>query len=77
MVETARQLAQLSSQKTIVLLGAMIPYRVADSDAMFNLGAALTAVQCLPHGVYITMNGRVFPWDGVVKDKSVASFVSA
>jgi len=77
MVATAQRLAKLKSSKTIVLLGAMIPYRIAQSDALFNLGAAMAAVQCLPAGVYITMSGRVFEWDQVVKDRVSVSFVDA
>lgn len=77
MVETAQRLAQLASSQTIVLLGAMIPYRIDHSDALFNLGAAMAAVQCLSAGVYIAMSGRVFPWDEVVKDRGAAVFVEA
>lgn len=46
--------------KTIVLMGAMYPAEFRDSDAVFNLGAAIMAAQTLPEGVYIAMNGRVF-----------------
>ena len=77
MVDTAQRLAQLASKQTIVLLGAMIPYRVDHSDALFNLGAAMAAVQCLPAGVYLAMNGRVFPWNDVQKDRVAAVFVDA
>lgn len=68
MVETARVLAAAVSDKTIVLTGAMIPIAFGSSDGLFNLGGALTAVQVLPNGVYITMNGRVFQWDAVRKN---------
>ena len=74
-VETARYLQVLSSKKTIVLTGAMIPYTINQSDALFNLGCAVTAVQLLPLGVYITMNGKVFDWDKVSKDKRLGEFV--
>lgn len=47
-------------QKTIVLTGAMQPARFHDSDAFFNLGTAVAAVQTLPHGVYLAMNGMIF-----------------
>ena len=60
MVETARALAGLAG-KTIVLTGALNPARFQGSDAVFNIGCAVAAVQTLPDGVYITMNGRV--WD--------------
>lgn len=56
------------SNKTIVLVGAMVPYRVAESDALFNLGAALLAVQTLKKGCYVVMNGQVFTHDNVEKN---------
>ena len=59
MVETARVLLDVPG-KTIVLTGAMQPARFRDSDAVFNIGAAIGAVASLPHGVYLAMNGRVF-----------------
>lgn len=76
MVETARVLAAAVSDKTIVLTGAMIPIAFGSSDGLFNLGGALTAVQVLPDGVYITMNGRVFPWDAVRKNLDRGVFES-
>ena len=60
MVETAAELKGLGD-KTIVLTGALNPARFRDSDAIFNIGSAVGAVQCLPPGVYIVMNGKV--WD--------------
>jgi len=60
MVETAAVLSDLEN-KTIVLTGALNPARFRDSDAIFNIGCAVGAVQCLPPGVYIAMNGKV--WD--------------
>jgi len=74
MVETARVLAGAVTEKTIVLTGAMIPIAFGSSDGLFNLGGALTAVQTLPPGVYITMNGRVFHWDNVRKNGSTGVF---
>ncbi|EIJ41096.1 L-asparaginase/GlutRNAGln amidotransferase subunit D [Beggiatoa alba B18LD] len=74
MVETARCLANCQLSKTIVLLGSMIPYRFKHSDSLFNLGCAIAAVQCLPTGVFITMNGQVFPWDKVVKNRQQGIF---
>jgi L-asparaginase len=65
MVETAGVLGKAALAKTIVLTGAMVPYIFSNSDAVFNLGAAVMAVQVLDPGVYIAMNGRVFPWDRV------------
>jgi L-asparaginase len=77
MVESAQVIAaQLIATKTIVLLGAMIPYQFKGSDALFNLGCAMTAVQILPAGVYITMNGRVFDYREVQKNRTLGEFVS-
>lgn len=74
MVETAGVLGAAGLEKTIVLTGAMVPYVFNNSDAVFNLGCAVTAVQILPRGVYIAMNGRVFPWDDVRKNKELGIF---
>lgn len=74
MVETATYLAKREIPKTIVLTGAMIPYKFGSSDGFFNLGNALAFVQCLPHGVYIVMNGRYFNWDNVRKNKKTGIF---
>ena len=59
MVETAGVLADLDD-RTIVLTGALNPARFRDSDAIFNIGCAVGAVQSLPPGVYIAMNGKVW-----------------
>lgn len=75
MVETAKALAAESIDKTIVLTGAMIPYAFGtSSDGFFNLGNALAFVQTLPHGVYVVMNGRCFPWDNVRKNLNTGFF---
>ncbi len=76
MVETARALAgtEQVKDKTIVLTGAMIPIAFGSSDGLFNLGGAITAVQVLPPGVYVTMNGRVFDWNAVHKNRSTGVF---
>jgi len=74
MVQTAQLLKQQVRDKTIVLTGAMIPYVFDRSDSLFNLGSAFTAVQCLPAGVYIAMNGRVFNADNVVKNREEGCF---
>jgi len=73
MVETAEVLSQIKD-KTIVLTGAMVPYKFGSSDGLFNLGAALAFVQTLPHGVYIAMNGKYYPFDNVRKNKAVGLF---
>jgi len=69
MTETAAFLAKKIKDKTIVLTGAMIPYKFGSSDGFFNLGNALAYAQILPPGVYIAMNGRAFAWDKVRKNK--------
>jgi L-asparaginase len=67
MVETAKALITIS-QKTIVLTGALEPALFKTSDAVFNIGCALGAVQSLTPGVYIAMNGKIFPADKVRKN---------
>lgn len=74
MVKTAILLGQNIKHKTIVLTGAMVPYKFGSSDGMFNLGAALAFVQTLPHGVYIAMNGKYFHWNNVRKDRKTGIF---
>ncbi len=74
MEETARVLGEANVQKTIILTGAMIPFKFGSSDGLFNLGSALACAQCLPHGVYIAMNGRYFPWNNVRKNKINGEF---
>ena len=74
MVDTAKYLASTQQEKVIVLVGAMIPYKINNSDALFNLGCAVTAVQLLTEGIYIVMNGRVFDWDKVNKNKQAGVF---
>jgi L-asparaginase len=74
MVETAAHLGRQIRDKTVVLTGAMVPYRFGSSDGMFNLGSALALVQTLPPGVYIAMNGRVYPWDRVRKNRTQGVF---
>jgi len=75
MVLTAAHLARANLGKTIVFVGAMVPYTFSDSDGLFNLGFAFAALQLLGPGVYICMNGRIFPWDKVSKDRSGGRFV--
>ena len=69
MAETAAVLGRGLAGKTVVLTGAMRPYRFGSSDGLFNLGSALSFAQCLPPGVYVAMNGLCFPWDDVRKDR--------
>jgi len=74
LVKTAEYLAKHNLKKTIVLTGAMVPYAFGASDALFNLGSALAFVQALSGGVYIAMNGKVYTWDSVRKNKKTGFF---
>jgi len=76
MVQTARKL-QSVPDKVIVLTGSMEPSRFRSSDAEFNTGCAITAVQLLPPGVYIAMNGRIFDPDKVRKNVDLNRFEDA
>ncbi len=71
---TAKLLGESKLDKTIVLTGAMIPYKFGSSDGLFNLGTALAFAQSLPTGVYVAMNGRYFKWNNVRKNKSNGTF---
>ncbi len=73
MVETAEVLADIAD-KTIVLFGAMVPWTISHSDSLFNLGCAITAVQTLDSGVYITMNGKIFVAGEVTKNRTAGVF---
>ena len=70
MVDTARALASIPD-RTIVLTGALNPARFRGSNTKFNIGTAVGAVQSLPPGVYIAMNGRI--WDPTAVRKNVAA----
>lgn len=74
MADTARLLAKKVKDKTIVITGAMIPYKFGSSDGLFNLGSALAFVQTLKHGVYVAMNGRYFNAGNVRKNKETGVF---
>lgn len=83
MAETAQKLGStLSSStnekaapsRTIVLTGAMVPYEVSNSDALFNLGYAIALAQTLPSGVYVAMGGEVFEWNKVRKNRRAGRF---
>ena len=74
MVETAKLLAEKITTKTIVLTGAMIPYKFGSSDGLFNLGSALSFLQSLPKGIYIAMNGNIFNSNNVKKNKELGLF---
>jgi len=73
MIQTAKALQGIPG-KVIVLTGAMQPARFRLTDAVFNIGCAIIAVQTLPEGVYIAMNGRVFDPDRTIKNVELNRF---
>ncbi len=77
MAQTAQVVGRAGLGKTVVFTGAMIPYSVQGSDALFNLGFAVGIARTLPPDAYIAMNARVFPWDNVRKDTSGGVFEAA
>ena len=74
MAETASFLDKAVSGKTVVLTGAMVPYKFGSSDGLFNLGSAMAFVQTLPAGVYVAMNGSCFTAGRVRKNKQTGVF---
>lgn len=76
LTETAQFLheSELASLKTVVLTGAMRPFQLGQSDASFNVGAALMAVQLAPKGIYIAINGQLFPATQVFKNRPQGVF---
>ena len=74
MEETAKVLGKSITDKTIILTGAMVPYKFGSSDGLFNLGSALAFAEALPHGIYVAMNGRCFMWNNVKKNKKTGEF---
>jgi L-asparaginase len=77
MVATAQMLTVNIRDKTIVLTGAMVPYKFGSSDGLFNLGSALAFAQTVASGVYIAMNGRYFRADRVRKNCETGMFEDA
>jgi L-asparaginase len=73
MAATARALGG-TGDKTVVFVGSLSPARFKGTDAEFNLGFALAAVQLLPPGAYVAMNGHVFRADDVVKNRAENRF---
>ena len=74
MARTAKFLGKSEIGKTIVLTGAAIPANKKNSDALFNLGFAFSAVQNLKNGVYVAMNGKLFLWNNVKKNFNTGFF---
>lgn len=73
MVETARYLSGIAG-KTIVLTGALTPARFNATDAIFNIGCAVAAVQAQPQGAWVVMNGQIWDPHEVVKNRSANRF---
>jgi L-asparaginase len=74
MRETAHVLGAAALPKTVVITGAMVPYEVTGSDALFNLGYAIASAQHLAQGVYVAMNARTLPWNNVQKNRAAGVF---
>lgn len=70
---TAEKLKGITG-KTVVLTGALTPARFQTTDATFNVGMAVAAVQTLKHGIYIAMNGQIFPAGNVRKNAEAQRF---
>ncbi len=73
MALSAQQLGTITN-KTVVFTGAMQPARMRKTDAPFNLGFAIGALQCLDSGIYIAMNGQIFNADNVQKNRHMGRF---
>lgn len=73
MTETAAALRDIPD-KVIVFTGSMVPARFRTSDALFNLGCAIGALQVLPPGIYIAMNGQISPAESVKKNRAQSRF---
>jgi len=74
MIETATNLADIKN-KAIILTGAMRPERFSNSDADFNVGVVIGAINMVKEGIYIAMNGRVYQYDKVKRDLTTGQFV--
>ena len=80
MIDTAAYLAKKEPQlqKRIVLTGALLPATFKNSDAEFNVGVAIGALQCLAQsGVFVSMSGRVHPWNQAMRDNATGKFISS
>jgi L-asparaginase len=76
MVETANKLHSISKE-VIILTGSMRPERFADSDAPFNIGVAVGAINILREGVYIAMNDRIYSWKNVMRNLKTGQFIES
>ncbi len=74
MIETAKNLSEIKD-KIIIQTGAMKPEKFSDSDAILNIGTAVDAANILESRTYIVMNGRVYPWNRVIRNMETGQFV--
>jgi L-asparaginase len=74
MIETAKKLSNIKN-KVIILTGATKPEKFSDSDAAYNVGTAIGAVNVLNKGVYIAMNGRIYAWNKVKRNPETGQFI--
>lgn len=76
LLTTAAFLGHQNLPKKIILTGAFLPDKFKDSDAAFNVGLALGALQCLSsNGIYVAMNGLVLPWRQAMRDPDTGQYV--
>jgi len=73
MTETAAALSETTGTR-IVLTGALSPARFRTTDAVFNIGMAVAAVQVVAPGIYIAMSGQIFPAGEVIKNRDENRF---
>lgn len=74
MIETAKKLSNIKN-KVIIITGAMKPERFLDSDASFNIGTTIGAINILKNGIYIAMNGRIYSWDKCKRNLETGQFI--
>ena len=76
MMQTAAFIAECQLDKMIILTGSFLPETFKDSDADFNIGVAIGALQSMPTGgVYIAMNGCVSHWSKCERDPQTNLFM--
>ena len=76
MIETANKLHSIS-KKVIILTGSIKPERFTDSDASFNIGVAIGAINALTEGVYIAMNGCIYSSNNVMRNPKTGQFIES
>ncbi|MDD3144689.1 MAG: asparaginase domain-containing protein [Candidatus Gracilibacteria bacterium] len=74
-IKTAKKLSKITN-KTIILVGSSKPEKFKGSDASFNVGCSIGAINCIKNGVYIAMNGRIYNWDNCKKDNITGQFIN-